>query len=145
MQKLTSFPKRAPGSSEWFLVDAENKILGKVASEVANRLRGKRKSTFTDHLNGGDHVIVINAEKIALTGNKRMDKFYRRHSGYVGHLREESAEKVLEKQPKRILKEAIYGMLPKNKLRKHFMKNLIIESGAEHPHAGQNPQTINIT
>lgn len=126
------------------MLDAENVVLGKLATEVADLLRGKKKPQFSDHIDSGDHVIIINAEKLTLTGKKLTDKAYRRHSGYLGHMREENAVKVMEKQPTRILREAVYGMLPKNKLRKHFMAKLYIYKGAEHKHMGQNPETLKI-
>ncbi len=144
MQKLTSFPKVKGTEAKWFVVDADNVVLGKLATEVADRLRGKNKAQFSDNVDTGGHIIVINAEKIALTGNKMADKPYRRHSGYLGHMKEESAAKVMEKQPTRIIKEAVYGMLPKNKLRKIFMAKLYIYKGTDHKHAGQNPEVFKI-
>lgn len=144
MQKITSFPKPTTVGKRWILVDADNVVLGKLATAVADLLRGKGKTAFSEHLNTGDHVIVINAEKIALTGNKLTDKIYRRHSGYLGSMKEVPADKVLDKQPTRLVKEAVYGMLPKNRLRKHFMANLYIYKGPEHKHAGQNPETVSV-
>lgn len=127
---------------QWFLIDAENAILGKLATQVANVLRGKDKPVFSAHVDCGDYVVIINASKIKLTGNKMKDKLYRRHSGYLGNLKEQSAEMVLEKKPKRMIEEAVKGMLPKNKLRRHFMEKLYIYSDAEHKHAGQNPKPL---
>lgn len=144
MQKLTTFPKPTDVTKRWVLIDAENVVLGKLATAVTDLLRGKTKPSFSDHLNTGDHVVVINAEKVVLTGAKLTEKVYRRHSGYMGGLEEVTADKVLEKQPTRLIKEAVYGMLPKNRLRKHFMANLYIYKGSEHKHAGQNPEKISV-
>lgn len=144
MQKLTLYPKLAELKRQWFLVDAQNVVLGKLATQVAVILRGKNKPTFSENVDCGDHVIVINAEKVVLTGNKMEDKIYRRHSGYLGHLKEVKAKDVLAKQPKRVIEEAVYGMLPKNKLRKFVIKKLYIYAGPDHKHTGQQPTPIEI-
>ena len=118
--KLTDFQ----GKRQWFVVDAENVVLGKLATEVAKVLRGKEKPSFSHHVDCGDHVVVINADKISLSGNKWDQKMYRRHSGYLGNLKEATAREIRTKKPTRIIEEAVYGMLPKNKLRRHFMSKL---------------------
>jgi large subunit ribosomal protein L13 len=119
-------------------------VLGRVATEIANVLRGKNKPTFTPSVDTGDFVIVVNAEKIALTGKKFSDKTYYSHSGYVGGLKEISAAKLIEKKPEDLLKKAVKGMLPKNKLARHMLKKLKIYAGEAHPHAAQNPKNLNI-
>lgn len=127
------------GKRQWFVVNAENQVVGKLATKIASVLRGKNKANFSEHVDCGDYIVVINAEKVKFTGSKMADKPYRRHSGYLGNLKEETAEKIIEKQPKRILEEAVWGMLPRNKLRKHFMSKLFIYKGVEHKHDGQKP------
>jgi len=142
MQNPTPYSKVNDFTREWYIVDAEEQVLGRFATHIANVLRGKNKPTFNSHIDCGDNVIVINAEKIALTGNKIDQKMYRRHSGYLGNLKEATAADVLEKHPTRVLEAAVNGMLPKNKLRKHFMSKLHIYAGADHKHAGQNPKEL---
>ncbi|MDP2624761.1 MAG: 50S ribosomal protein L13 [Candidatus Peregrinibacteria bacterium] len=142
--KATQFAKKEDFKRQWYLVDAENIVLGKLATQVAVALRGKDKASFSPQTDCGDYVIVINAEKIALTGNKIDQKLYRSHSGYIGNLKESTAREVMGKQPKRIITEAVYGMLPKNKLRKHFMNKLHIYAGSEHKHEGQQPVKLEI-
>ncbi len=124
---------------KWYLIDATDKVLGRLATEVANVLRGKNKPNFTPHLDMGDYIVVINAEKIKLTGNKTEQKEYISHSGYLGHLKRRSFEYIKTKNPTRILKEAINGMIPSNRLKKFIVAKLNIYAGSEHPHAGQNP------
>ena len=142
MQAITPYTKLKDFKREWYVVDAEGQIPGRLATHIANVLRGKNKTNFNSHLDCGDNVIVINAEKIELTGNKLDQKMYRRHSGYLGNLKEFTAKEVLEKHPTRILEAAVNGMLPKNKLRKHFLSKLYIYAGPEHKHAGQNPKPL---
>lgn len=126
----------------WYLVDATNKTLGRLASEIAFRLRGKHKPEFTPHVDTGDYIIVINAEKIAVTGNKADDKLYHHHSGYPGGIKSANFKKMLEKAPERILEIAVKGMLPKNSLgRKMFLK-LKVYTGAQHPHSAQLPERL---
>lgn len=134
--KLTDFDR------EWYVVDAENQVLGRLATQIANVLRGKNKACFSAHVDCGDHVVIINAEKIALTGNKVDQKLYRSHSGYLGNLKTINARDLLEKHPTRVIEKAVSGMLPKNKLRRHFMDKLHIFAGPEHKHAGQNPKEL---
>ena len=129
---------------KWFVVDAENKVLGRLASEIAFRLRGKHKSNFSPHVDVGDFVVVVNADKVKLTGNKLDDKVYYRHSGYMGGIKERTAKEVLEKNPTDLLKMAVKGMLSKNSLGRKQLKKLKIYSGNEHPHAAQQPESLEI-
>ena len=129
---------------KWLVVDATDKTLGRLSTEVAALLRGKHKPTFTPHVDGGDHVIVINASKIHLTGNKLKDKMYYTHSGYQGGLKVKSAEEMREKKPERMLELAIKGMLPKGRLGRATGKKLFVYAGAEHPHAAQTPETYEL-
>lgn len=129
---------------KWYVVDAENKILGRLASEIANRLRGKHKPTFSSFIDNGDFIIVTNAEKIALTGNKLDDKKYYRHTGYMGGLKETSAKDLLIKHPTDLIMHAVRGMLPKNKLGRAQLKKLKIYTGTNHPHAAQQPAELDI-
>jgi len=129
---------------DWLLVDATDKILGKLAVEIASILRGKTKPEFTPHVDAGDFVVVVNAEKVVLTGNKLEDKMYYRHSGYKGGLKTTSAKKMLAEKPEEILKAAVKGMLPKNHLGKSMIKKLKIYAGSTHPHEAQQPKSINL-
>ena len=142
--KTTQVAKKEDVTRDWYLVDVDSKVLGRVATQIANVLRGKNKPTFTPSVDTGDFVIVVNAEKIALTGKKLSDKTYYSHSGYVGGLKEISAGKLLDKKPEDLLKKAVKGMLPKNKLARHMLKKLKIYSGATHPHSAQQPKSLNI-
>ena len=126
----------------WYIVDAENKVLGRLATQVATILRGKHKPLFTPHVDTGDFVVVINAEKIHLTGNKLDKKMYHRHSGYPGGITSVSAGELLEKNPETIIKHAVKGMLPKNKLGREQFKKLKVYPGKEHPHTSQMPQEL---
>ena len=138
----TSVAKAKEVTRDWYLVDAENQVLGRIATTIANVLRGKNKPTFTPSVDTGDFIIVINAEKIALTGNKRADKTYYSHSGFPGGIKAISAEKLLDKKPEQLIKKAVKGMLPKNKLAYHMLSKLKIYSGASHPHEAQQPKTL---
>jgi large subunit ribosomal protein L13 len=129
---------------DWYLVDAQDLVLGRLASQIANVLRGKNKAIYTPSVDTGDFVIVVNAEKIALTGRKLADKTYYSHSGFPGGLKEITAGKLLEKKPEDIIKKAVKGMLPKNKLASHMLKKLKIYAGATHPHDAQQPKTLAI-
>jgi large subunit ribosomal protein L13 len=142
--KTTKVAKKEDVTRDWYLVDVDSKVLGRVATQIANVLRGKNKPTFTPSVDTGDFVIVVNAEKIALTGKKMSDKVYYSHSGYVGGLKEITAGKLIEKKPEDLLKKAVKGMLPKNKLARHMLKKLKIYSGTSHPHSAQNPKNLNI-
>ncbi|MBN2283964.1 MAG: 50S ribosomal protein L13 [Deltaproteobacteria bacterium] len=136
--------KKEDVSQNWYLIDADGKILGRLAAEIASRLRGKNKPIYTPHVDTGDFIVVINAEKIALTGNKLLDKKYYRYSGYPGGLKETSAEKLLETKPENLLRFAVKGMLPKNRLGRQMIKKLKIYSGSEHPHEAQAPQALEL-
>jgi len=129
---------------KWYLVDAEDKILGRLATQIATRLRGKHKPEFTPHADTGDFIVVVNAEKIALSGKKWDKKIYYRHSGYIGGLKEITARKLLEKKPEDVLRYAVRGMLPKNKLGRAQLKKLKVYAGQNHPHAAQQPAALDI-
>ena len=128
----------------WFVVDAENKVLGRLASEIAIRLRGKHKPNFSTHMDVGDFIVVVNAEKVKLTGKKLDDKIYYRHSGWIGGLKERSAKEMLEKKPTELLKSAVKGMLTKNSLGRKQLMKLKIYTGGEHPHAAQQPEMLEV-
>ncbi len=138
----TQVAKKQDISRDWYLVDAENLILGRMATQIANVLRGKNKPTFTPSVDTGDFVIVVNAEKIALTGKKLSDKMYYSHSGYPGGIKATSAGKLMEKKPDEIIRQAVKGMLPKNKLARHMLNKLKIYSGPAHPHEAQQPKAL---
>ncbi len=127
---------------KWFLVDAEGRVLGRLATQVATILRGKHKTTFAPHMDVGDHVVVINAEKVHLTGRKLTAKTYRWHSGYIGGLREVTADRMLRTHPERVIEWAVQGMLPKGRLGRAMAKKLKVYRGAEHPHAAQKPEPL---
>lgn len=129
---------------EWLLVDAEGKTLGRLASEIARRLRGKHKPEFTPHVDTGDYVVVVNADKIAVTGRKMSDKVYYHHTGYIGNLKSITLEKLLDKAPERVIQNAVKGMLPKNPLGRAMIKKLKIYAGTEHPHAAQQPRALEL-
>ena len=129
---------------KWFVVDAEGKVLGRIASEIAMRLRGKHKPTYSTFIDNGDFVVVINAEKVRLTGNKMKDKMYYHHSGYMGGIKEITAEKLLEKKPTDLILKAVKGMLPKNSLGRSQLKKLKIYAGADHPHQAQQPEKLEL-
>lgn len=125
---------------KWYVIDAEGKTLGRLASEVASILRGKKKPTFTPHVDTGDYVIVINAEKVEVTGKKRKEKIYKRHTGYPGGLREMTFEQLQAKKPEEIIRHAVKGMLPKGPLGRQVFKKLKVYAGPEHNHAAQKPE-----
>lgn len=129
---------------DWFIVDAKDVILGRLATEIARRLRGKHKPEFTPHVDTGDYIVVINAEKIAVTGNKMQDKIYYHHTGYPGGIKSVNLRKLLETHPTRVIESAVKGMLPKNKLGRSMMKKLKIYAGADHNHQAQQPQVLSI-
>ncbi len=130
---------------KWYLVDAENQILGRLATEVASVLRGKNKPNFTPHLDTGDFVVIVNADKIQVTGRKSTQKLYRRHSGRPGGMKVETFNSLQERIPERILEKAIKGMLPHNALGRQLFRKLKVYKGPDHPHAAQNPQTLKFT
>ncbi|NLA25085.1 MAG: 50S ribosomal protein L13 [Bacteroidales bacterium] len=129
---------------EWVLVDAENQVLGRLASNVAYMLRGKHKPDFTPHVDCGANVIIINAEKVLLTGNKLTDRKYVSYSGYPGGKKEQTPEDILKKYPERLIERAVKGMLPKNKLSNQLFRNMYVYAGNEHPHEAQKPEKIDI-
>lgn len=129
---------------EWFIVDAAEQTLGRLATEIALRLKGKHKPEYTPHVDTGDYIVVINADKIRVTGNKTTDKMYYRHTGYPGGLRSISFDKLLDHKPEMIIEQAVKGMLPKNPLGRDMYRKLKVYAGSEHPHAAQQPQTLEI-
>jgi len=129
---------------DWFVVDATDKTLGRLATELASRLRGKHKPEFTPHVDTGDYIVVVNAARIRVTGNKMADKMYYRHTGYIGNLKSISLEKLMEKAPEQVITIAVKGMLPKNSLGRAMLKKLRVFAGPEHSHAAQQPQPLEI-
>src|SRR5215467_1321212 len=138
----TAIPSQSAIERQWHLIDAEDAVLGRVASKAAMLLMGKHKPSYTPFLDTGDHVVVVNAEKVRLTGRKEEQKIYRRHSGYPGGLTETSASKVRATRPVRLVEEAISGMLPKNKLGKQMYRKLNVYAGPKHPHDAQKPAAL---
>lgn len=135
-----------PGSArgDWYVVDATDKVLGRLATEVASRLRGKHKAEFSPHVDTGDYIIVVNAEKVRVTGNKRTDKIYHHHTGYIGNLKSEPFDKLQARAPETIIRTAVKGMLPKNSLGRQMLRKLRVYAGPEHEHAAQTPQALDI-
>jgi len=129
---------------DWFVVDASGQTLGRLASEIAHRLRGKHKPEFTPHVDTGDHIVVVNAEKIRVTGNKMKDKIYYKHTGYIGNLKSTNLEKLLAEHPERALENAVRGMLPKNSLGRSMFKKLRVYAGSEHQHGAQQPKPLEL-
>jgi large subunit ribosomal protein L13 len=129
---------------EWHLVDATDKTLGRLATELALRLRGKHKPIYTPHVDTGDYIVVVNAEKIRVTGNKLEDKIYHHHTGYIGNLKSEPLGKLMQRAPERAIERAVKGMLPKNKLGRAMYKKLHVYAGPEHPHAAQQPAALEL-
>jgi large subunit ribosomal protein L13 len=136
--------KPAEVKRDWYVIDAEGKTLGRMATEIAHRLRGKHKPEYTPHVDTGDYIIVVNAEKVHVTGQKRTDKMYHRHTGYPGGLRTMSFEKLVEHAPERIIQKAVKGMLPKNPLGRDMFRKLKVYAGPTHEHAAQQPKTLEI-
>ena len=136
--------KKEEVKRNWFVVDATDRVLGRVATKIADKIRGKDKPTFTPHTDGGDYVIVINAEKIKVTGSKFDNKIYYRHSLYPGGLKSQTFKELNKKNPERIIEEAVKGMLPKNRLGAAILKNLYIYSGSDHKHEAQKPKVLNL-
>ena len=141
--KTQSFTKDDTGRA-WFVVDAENKVLGRLATEIAKVLRGKHKPQFTPHADVGDYVVVINADKIRVTGKKETDKKYYRHSGWVGGLKSATVAEVRASHPERIIESAVWGMIPKGPLGRQMFSKLKVYAGTEHPHEAQNPQELSL-
>jgi large subunit ribosomal protein L13 len=129
---------------DWYVVDAEGKTLGRLATELARRLRGKHKPEYTPHVDTGDYVIVVNAEKIRVTGNKLKDKLYHRHTGFIGNLKSEPLEKLLQRAPEQALERAVKGMLPRNPLGRQMFKKLKVVRGTDHPHKAQQPIALEL-
>ena len=144
MSKYTKMQKKEEVTRNWYEIDAEGKILGKVAAEIAVRLMGKNKPSYTPHVDGGDFVVVTNAEKIAVTGKKLTDKKYYRHSGYPGGLKVRNLQEMLEKQPTEVIRKAVERMLPKNKLGSQMINRLRLFTGSEHAHTAQKPERIDL-
>ncbi|QTF94036.1 50S ribosomal protein L13 [Halomonas sp. BM-2019] len=142
MKTFTAKPQSV--QRDWFVVDATDKTLGRLATEIARRLRGKHKPEFTPHVDTGDYIVVINAEKVKVTGNKAKAKTYYRHTGYPGGLRSMTFDKLIEHAPERIIEGAVKGMLPKGPLGRAMYSKLKVYAGAEHPHVAQQPQELNI-
>ncbi|HLJ73014.1 MAG TPA: 50S ribosomal protein L13 [Thermoanaerobaculia bacterium] len=140
----TYFPKKGDIEPRWFVIDADGKVLGRLSTEIARILAGKNKPTYTPFLDTGDHVIVINAEKIVLSGKKETDKIYRSHSQYPGGLKEREARFVRAEKPEAMIEEAVWGMLPKNKLGRKMLKKLKVYRGANHPHEAQKPERLEV-
>ena len=141
---MTVSAKPAEVRREWYVVDAEGKTLGRLASELAHRLRGKHKPQYTPHVDTGDYIIVVNAEKVRVTGNKLQDKMYHHHTGYIGHLKSINLEKLLAKAPERVITFAVKGMMPSNPLGRAMFKKLRVYAGPEHQHQAQQPKALEI-
>ena len=140
----TQAAKKIDVQKDWFVVDLDDQVLGRAAAKIAHVLRGKHKAIYTPHVDTGDFVIVLNADKVRLTGNKLADKKYYRHTGYPGGIREITAGKLLEKRPEDVIKKAVKGMLPKNKLGRQMFKKLKVYAGNDHPHAAQQPKSLEV-
>lgn len=136
--------KPAEVTRQWYVIDAEGKTLGRLSTEVARRLRGKHKPTYTPHVDTGDHIVIINADKVRVTGNKFKDKMYHRHTGYIGGLKSVSFEKMQQQAPERIIEIAVKGMLPKTPLGRAMFRKLRVYAGPKHEHAAQQPQPLEI-
>jgi large subunit ribosomal protein L13 len=143
--KTTKFAKKEDIQRKWYIVDAKDAVLGRMATKVADYLRGKNKPIFTPNVDTGDFVIVINAEKVRVTGNKLEDKKYYHHTGYIGHIKEETLQDRLAKAPDEVISAAVRGMLPKNRLGRAMIKKLKVCTGADHGHKAQKPELIKIT
>ena len=144
MNNTTYSVKASEIERKWYVIDADGKVLGRLAAEVAKLLKGKHKPTYSTHVDVGDHVIVINTEKMVLTGNKAIDKIYTRQTGYVGNMKEVKAKDMLARKPERMFELAVKGMLPKNALGREMIKKLKVYAGSEHEHAAQKPEKLEI-
>ncbi len=136
--------KKESVSREWYVVDATDKTLGRLSTAIANRLRGKHKPEYTPHVDTGDYIVVVNAEKIKVTGNKTTDKVYHHHTGYPGGIKSITFDKLIDKAPEQVIEKAVKGMMPKNKLSRSMMSKLKIYAGNEHPHSAQQPMPLDI-
>ncbi|RMG73045.1 MAG: 50S ribosomal protein L13 [Nitrospirae bacterium] len=141
---MTKFAKKGEVERKWYVVDASGKVLGRMASQIASYLRGKHKPQFTPNVDTGDFIVVINAEKVKLTGKKMEQKVYYHHTGYPGGLKAETARKRLQRKPEQVVMDAVKGMLPKNRLGRKMLKKLKVYRGSEHPHQAQKPEILNI-
>ena len=144
MKAMTVSTKPATVKQDWYVVDAAGKTLGRLSSELARRLRGKHKPQYTPHMDAGDYLVVVNAEKIAVTGKKMSDKLYHRFTGYIGNLKTETLAQALDRHPERVLETAVKGMLPKNPLGRAMYSKLKVYKGPNHPHSAQQPQALDI-
>ena len=142
MKKYTYSAKESDKTGKWYVVDAQGIVLGRLASRIAHRIRGKHHPLFTPHVDTGDNIVVVNADKIVLTGRKMEQKTYHRHSGYTGGLTTITAKELMNKKPEDIIRFAVKGMLPKNRLGKRLIKKLKVYSGSDHPHAAQQPEVL---
>jgi large subunit ribosomal protein L13 len=140
----TYIPRTGDVTAQWWLIDAQDLVLGRLATKIATLLRGKHKPEFTPHLDLGDYVVVVNAEKVAVTGNRMTEKMYYRYSGYPGGLAEETLSDLLKRQPDRVIRLAVRGMLPRNRLGRQMLDKLKVYPGLEHPHQGQAPQALDM-
>ncbi len=140
----TCFAKKGEVERKWYLVDASDKVLGRLATRIATYLRGKHKTQFTPNVDTGDFIVVVNAEKVKLTGKKLDDKIYYHHTGYPGGIKAETARKRLQRKPESVIMDAVWGMLPKNRLGRAMLKKLKVYRGDEHPHESQQPETITL-
>ena len=136
--------KKESVSREWYVVDATDKTLGRLSTAIANRLRGKHKPEYTPHVDTGDYIVVVNAEKVRVTGNKTTDKVYHHHTGYPGGIKSITFDKLIDKAPEQVIEKAVKGMMPKNKLSRSMMSKLKIYAGNEHPHSAQQPMPLDI-
>jgi large subunit ribosomal protein L13 len=142
--KSTEFAKSGSVRGDWFVVDASDKTLGRLATQIAHRLKGKHKAIYSPHVDMGDHIVVLNAEKIHVTGRKLTDKIYYHHTGYIGGIKSIALEKLLKEHPERVIEIAVKGMLPKTTLGRSMFRKLHVFAGAEHPHQAQQPQPLEI-
>jgi large subunit ribosomal protein L13 len=141
----TKFAKKDEVEHKWYVVDARDQVLGRLASRIAAYIRGKHKPIFTPHVDTGDFVVVVNADKIRVTGNKLEDKMYYHHTGYVGHIKEKALKDRMSTEPEKVIEDAVWGMLPKNRLGRAMIKKLKVYRGSKHDHAAQKPELIEIT
>ncbi|HGJ5855786.1 50S ribosomal protein L13 [Arsenophonus nasoniae] len=142
MKTFTAKPETV--KRDWYVVDADGKTLGRLATEIARRLRGKHKAEYTPHVDTGDYIIVVNAEKVAVTGNKREDKIYYRHTGYIGGIKQATFEEMIARHPERVIEIAVKGMLPKGPLGRAMYRKMKVYAGSDHNHAAQQPQVLDI-
>ncbi|MBF0328656.1 MAG: 50S ribosomal protein L13 [Nitrospirae bacterium] len=141
----TVFAKKSDFQQKWYVIDANGEVLGRMASQIASYLRGKHKPVFTPNIDTGDFIVVVNAEKVKVTGKKLTDKVYQHHTGYIGNLKEKTLKDRMNDEPEKVITDAVWGMLPKNRLGRAMIKKLKVYRGAKHDHAAQKPETIEIT